>query len=70
MSKLKQFGLSVFEYLLHDSTWKGIVSVLTAFGVSLSPEQSNAIIAAGLSIVGAIQVFWTDADKDKLKDKK
>lgn len=36
------------------STWRGVVLLLTSFGVALSPEQGEAIIAAGIAIAGAI----------------
>ncbi len=31
--------------------------MLTAGGITLAPEQQNAIIAAGLAIIGLINVF-------------
>jgi hypothetical protein len=42
------------------STWRGIVALLTAVGISLSPEQGEAIIALGLAVIGAIGVFTID----------
>lgn len=42
------------------STWRGIVAILTAAGVTLSPEQGEAIIALGLAVIGAIGVFSKD----------
>lgn len=42
------------------STWRGIVALLTAAGVTLSPEQGEAIIALGLAVIGAIGVFFAD----------
>ena len=42
------------------STWRGIVALLTAAGVALSPEQSEAIVALGLAVIGAIGVFTAD----------
>jgi len=42
------------------STWRGLVALLTAVGVSVSPEQGEAIIALGLAIIGAIGVFTAD----------
>jgi len=43
--------------LKERTTWQGIVSVLTALGVGLSPDQKEAIITAGAAIVTAIWVF-------------
>ena len=31
------------------STWRGLVALLTAVGVSISPEQGEAIVALGLA---------------------
>lgn len=42
------------------STWRGIVALLTAAGVALSPEQTDAIVALGLAVIGAIGVFTAD----------
>lgn len=63
---MPKFIVAILEYATHASTWKGIIAVVTAAGVTLSPEQSNAIIALGLSLVGLIQVFVDDHDKDNL----
>ena len=56
---------NLFAYLRQDSTWKGIIGLLTAFGLALKPEQSAAITAAGLAAVGLIQVFITEDAKPK-----
>ena len=42
------------------STWRGITACLTAVGIALSPEQEDAIIAAGLAVMGLIGVFTAD----------
>lgn len=46
------------EYLLERlgeaSTWRGLIMLLTAFGVGISPELSNAIIASGMALVGVV----------------
>lgn len=42
------------------STWRGIVALLTAAGVALTPEQGEAVVALGLAIIGAIGVFTAD----------
>lgn len=61
-----KFFKTILEYLMHASTWKGIVAIATAAGVVLNEAQIGAIVAAGLSVVGLIQVFIDDNDKDKL----
>jgi hypothetical protein len=47
--------------LREASTWRGIVMLLTAAGVALSAAQTEAIIVAGMAIVGAIGVFLPDS---------
>ena len=47
----------LLDRLLENSTWRGIIAILTAAGVVLDPEKSNSIIAAGLALVGMINVF-------------
>jgi hypothetical protein len=47
----------LIERLSENSTWRGLVMLLTAVGVQVDPTQANAIIAAGLAIVGLINVF-------------
>jgi hypothetical protein len=56
---------TILEYFLHPSTYKGIFGILTAAGVTLAPEYQNAIIAAGLGLIGLVQVFVDDHDKTK-----
>jgi len=52
------------EYLIsrgkEASTWRGLVALLTAVGVGISPEQGEAIIALGLAVIGAIGVLTAD----------
>lgn len=51
----------MIEYILNrlaeNSTWRGLILLLTACGVTVSPDQSEKIIALGLALVGAINVF-------------
>jgi len=42
------------------STWLGLISLITALGVTLTEMQSEAIIAAGMSLAGIVAVFTTD----------
>ena len=54
-------GMNLLNVLLgklsENSTWRGLILVATAVGVKLDPEQANAIIAAGLAIVGVVNVI-------------
>jgi len=51
----------LIEKLTENSTWRGLVMLATALGVQLDPSQANAIIAAGLALVGIINVFRKQA---------
>jgi len=48
------------KLILEPSTYRGLVWLLTAVGLTLSPEQQTAIIGAGTAIAGLIGVFFTD----------
>jgi hypothetical protein len=56
---------TILEYFLHPSTYKGIFGILTAAGVMLAPELQEAIIAAGLGLIGLVQVFVDDHNVEK-----
>ena len=47
----------ILARLSESSTWRGLAFVLSAAGVTLVPDQANAIAAAGMAVVGAINVF-------------
>ena len=46
--------------LKEGSTWRGIVWLLTVAGISLKPDQVEAIIAAGMALAGLLGVFTRD----------
>ena len=50
----------VLNRLSEASTWRGIVALVTATGISLTPDQSAAITALGLALIGALGAFWPD----------
>ena len=47
----------VLDRLSESSTWRGFILVAVALGVKLEPEIQNQIIAAGLGLVGTINIF-------------
>lgn len=51
----------ILNYLGQQSTWKGLIGLATAAGIALSPEQIAAISAAGLALVGLINVFRNES---------
>jgi uncharacterized membrane protein len=50
------------KQLAQPTTWRGIVALVTACGVKLSPELQDSIIAAGLALMGLIGIV---ADEHK-----
>jgi len=50
----------LIERLSEASTWRGLVALATAVGVTLSSEQMNAIVGAGLALMGLLGVFTKD----------
>jgi hypothetical protein len=47
----------ILARLSENSTWRGIILLLTAAGVKLRPDLVDSIIAAGLTLVGLINVI-------------
>lgn len=60
MDKLKNF---LIARLSERSTWRGLVLIATALGVTLSPEQAEAVITLGLAVVGVLGAFTADKQK-------
>ena len=46
--------------LSEPSTWRGLVLVVSALGVVLSPEQKEAFVSAGLGLAGLIGALSSD----------
>lgn len=61
MEDIKTYVLS---RLREASTWRGIMALLTAAGVALDPTQIEAIVTAGLAVIGVIGVFFSDGKKE------
>lgn len=53
----------ILARLKEASTWRGIVAIVTACGVALSPDQVEAIVATGLALVGILGAFFPDSAK-------
>lgn len=51
---------ALLEKLSENSTWRGLILLATAFGVNIQPDLQGAIIAAGLGLVGLINVIRKD----------
>lgn len=47
----------LLERLGERSTWLGILAIITVAGISISPDQQEAITNAGVAVAAAIGVF-------------
>ena len=43
--------------LSQESTYRGVVALVGAFGIVVEPDKAEAIIAAVLAVIGAINVL-------------
>ena len=46
----------VLERLSEPSTWQGLVTIVSAAGISITPDLALNIATAGASLVGIINV--------------
>lgn len=51
---------ALLDKLSENSTWRGLILVATALGLKLDPELQETILAAGLGLVGLINVLRKD----------
>jgi hypothetical protein len=54
----------ILARLREPSTWRGLVWLLTVFGVALKPDQVEAIILAGMALAGLLGVFLKDPTRN------
>ena len=57
MNDLKDYLL---DRLKEPSTWRGIVMLITGFGIGISPDLAEHIVAVGVSVAGVIGVITSD----------
>lgn len=53
----------ILDRLTQESTWTGILAVLTAFGVALKPELAQGIITFALGTFGLIKIIVNERAK-------
>lgn len=53
---MKKIIETLLEKLSENSTWRGLILIATAVGVKIEPELQEAILVAGLGLVGLINV--------------
>jgi hypothetical protein len=58
---------SIVAFLLvrlnEPSTWRGLIWLITALGLALSPEQKESIVTTGMALAGLVGVFTKDKSK-------
>lgn len=52
----------ILDFMKYPSTWSGLVGLLSVVGVTIAPEQTAAIVTAGVAVASAIAVFFSDTD--------
>lgn len=57
MNKVKTF---ILDRLDERSTWRALIALITVLGVSLTPEQTEAVIAAGVAIGALVEALLPD----------
>lgn len=50
----------LLEIIVQPSTWRGLTWILTAIGINISPDTSNAIVTSGMAIAGLIGALTSD----------
>ena len=51
---MNKYAAAFVARFSQESTWRGLVAMLTGFGVVIEPSKADAIIAGGLFIIGTI----------------
>jgi len=47
----------LLERLSENSTWRGLILVATALGLRIEPALQEQILAAGLGLIGVINIL-------------
>ena len=55
---------TLFNYLKQPTTWAGLTTILTAFGVTMSPELAAEIASAGAALAGVLLVIFNENKDD------
>ena len=58
MSMLKQY---VVNRAKEASTWRGVIMLLTAVGLKITPEMADAIISVGIAVAGLVGMLLPDS---------
>jgi hypothetical protein len=47
----------MIAHLKQESTWRGLIALVIAGGITIAPELQESVIATGLAIIGLINVL-------------
>ena len=54
--------------LREPSTWRGIILLAAALGLSIRPDLAEAIVALGLALAGGVAVATPDRMPERMRD--
>lgn len=54
------FNDSILFRLKQESTWRGLITFTTLTGWYVAPDQAEAIVTVGASLVATINIFKRD----------
>ncbi len=54
----------VFQFFERPATYRIVIWALTFFGVTLSPEQAEAISAAGVAVAVALELLFREKPRN------
>ena len=58
---MNTFVMWILARLKERSSWIGIISIISAIGLKVAPDAQEAIVSAGIAIVGAVLALTADA---------
>ena len=50
----------ILDRLKEPSSWRGLVMITTAFGVTLNPDLVSSVVAVGTGLAGIIGFVFKD----------
>lgn len=57
----------VIKRLKEPTTWQGLIALVTAFGVALSPELAEGIVSLGVTIFAVVSIVLKERGSDDAK---
>jgi len=59
---MRNIATYIAHRLAEPSTYRGLIGLLTAAGVAISPDMAEKIIAVGMFLIGLINIGKKDAN--------